>query len=818
MEAYTKTVGVRLLDIPYHLDKEYTYYVPQTLCLQPRTGAFVLVPFGGANKKHTALVTSVGETEDYERLKPVLAPISDQLALTEEMMALVRFLVDRTLCTYGDAVRRLIPADAFARADEYYTARKPHELPADGEKTLNEKSARLFAFISSRSSVRTERLEKEFGTDIRPVLRKLLSDGYITADTVIKEAGGASEEIAVVIPTADTSVLMKPRTPEAQKTLYARIADAERIPVSALLADGYKSAQIKALCTKGLITLEKKEVIRNHYGDLCPVHTELKLSDEQQSAYETLAALAEENAPRAALLHGVTGSGKTSVILALCEKVLANGRKAIVLIPEIALTWQSVAAFTSRFGERIAVMHSGLSDGERFDAYKRIRRGDIDIVLGTRSAVFAPLSDIGLIVIDEEQETAYKSDMSPKYHAREIAKHRVAAHNGLLVMASATPSVESYREAVSGKYTLVTLSHRYTGASLPSVRIADMRSAVPEGEDQIGAELRALLCEAFENGKQSMLFLNRRGFHSMLSCRACGEVILCPHCSVSLTHHKTQKGSRLICHYCGYTIPVPHFCPKCASEHLGFGGYGTQLIEEEIKKFLPDAKVMRMDADTTRERFSQDEITSAFSRGEADILVGTQMIAKGHNFPNLSLVGVVAADNSLFLDDFRANERTFSLITQVIGRAGRSEGGGIAVIQTYNPDNETIRLSSLQDYQAFYKNEIAVRKALVFPPFCDIAVFSLGADEESELRTFSSEFASALSEKQKTAYTDVKMLVYGPFEAPVFKIKNKFRMRIVIKFKNNKRARALFEELLREYSKKSAGKISLSVDINPSST
>ena len=345
-----------------------------------------------------------------------------------------------------------------------------------------------------------------------------------------------------------------------------------------------------------------------------------------------------------------------------------------------------------------------------------------------------------------------------------------------------------------------------------------MRKETLTGEAQIGGELRALICDAYENGKQSMLFLNRRGFHSMLSCHACGEVILCPQCSVSLTHHKTRNGSRLICHYCGHKIPVPHFCPKCASEHLAFGGYGTQLIEEEIRSFLPDARILRMDADTTKERFSQDEITGAFSRGEADILVGTQMIAKGHNFPKLSLVGVIAADNSLFLDDFRANERTFSLITQVIGRAGRSEGGGIAVVQTYNPDNETIRLSAKQDYDAFYRNEIAVRAALVFPPFCDIAVFSIGADEEAELRTFSEEFAQAFSQKLKTTYRDLQMMPYGPFEAPVFKIKNKFRMRLVIKFKNNKRARALFEEMLREYGKKAAGKISLSVDINPSST
>jgi primosomal protein N' (replication factor Y) len=635
---------------------------------------------------------------------------------------------------------------------------------------------------------------------------------------VIKESEGASEDIVSPIPDADTSVLLKPRTPETHRRLWNRVCNEHSLAAQTLIDEGFKPAQIKALEKKGLLSVTKKEVLRNHYADLSQKPTELRLTEEQQNAFETLSRFLEEDSPHAALLHGVTGSGKTSVILALCEKTVAMGKKAVILIPEIALTWQSVSSFMARFGQRIAVMHSGLSDGERFDAYKRIRRGDIDIVLGTRSAIFAPLTDIGLIVIDEEQESAYKSDMSPKYHARDIAKHRAAANKALLLMASATPSVESRREAEKGNYALVRLTRRYTGSALPAVKIVDMRKEALVGEAQIGGELRALICDAYENGKQSMLFLNRRGFHSMLSCHACGEAILCPNCSVSLTHHKTPRGSRLICHYCGYNIPVPHFCPKCASEHLAFGGYGTQLIEEEIRSFLPDARILRMDADTTKERFSQDEITGAFSRGEADILVGTQMIAKGHNFPKLSLVGVIAADNSLFLDDFRANERTFSLITQVIGRAGRSEGGGIAVVQTYNPDNETIRLSAKQDYEAFYHNEIAVRRALVFPPFCDIAVFSIGADEETELRTFSGEFAEALDAKRKAAYSDVQMLTFGPFEAPVFKIKNKFRMRIVIKFKNNKRARALFDELIREYGKKAAGKITLSVDINPSST
>jgi primosomal protein N' (replication factor Y) len=815
MQDYTKTVGVRLLDVPQHLDREYTYYVPQTLWLSLAVGDFVLVPFGGANKKHTALVTSVSETEDYSKLKPILAQINASLSLNEEMMALIHFLCDRTLCTMGDAVRRLIPADAFARSDEYFSISKEASV---SEKKLNTKATLIFGFIAAHEPVREERIEKEFGAEVRPILRRLLADGILITDTVIKESEGASEDIVAPIPDADTSVLLKPRTPETHRRLWNRVCNEHSLAAQTLIDEGFKPAQIKALEKKGLLSVTKKEVLRNHYADLSQKPTELRLTEEQQNAFETLSRFLEEDSPHAALLHGVTGSGKTSVILALCEKTVAMGKKAVILIPEIALTWQSVSSFMARFGQRIAVMHSGLSDGERFDAYKRIRRGDIDIVLGTRSAIFAPLTDIGLIVIDEEQESAYKSDMSPKYHARDIAKHRAAANKALLLMASATPSVESRREAEKGNYALVRLTRRYTGSALPAVKIVDMRKEALVGEAQIGGELRALICDAYENGKQSMLFLNRRGFHSMLSCHACGEAILCPNCSVSLTHHKTPRGSRLICHYCGYNIPVPHFCPKCASEHLAFGGYGTQLIEEEIRSFLPDARILRMDADTTKERFSQDEITGAFSRGEADILVGTQMIAKGHNFPKLSLVGVIAADNSLFLDDFRANERTFSLITQVIGRAGRSEGGGIAVVQTYNPDNETIRLSAKQDYEAFYHNEIAVRRALVFPPFCDIAVFSIGADEETELRTFSGEFAEALDAKRKAAYSDVQMLTFGPFEAPVFKIKNKFRMRIVIKFKNNKRARALFDELIREYGKKAAGKITLSVDINPSST
>lgn len=809
-----KTLGVRLLDIPYHLDIEYTYYVPETIAEEFAVGDFVLVPFGNGNKKLCALVTSTGTAKDYSRLKPVLSSINRPLSLNDEMMALVSFLCDRTLCTAGDAVRRLIPAGAFERADEYFII-VPREA---GSPALNVKASAVLAFIAEHSPVTRRRLEKEFGPEIQPALKTLQTEGYIQADTRIKETGGAVEEIASLAEDADPSSLSKPRTPQSYRKILELLEENGPLPTSALIDAGYKPAHIKALVKRGFLKLTKNEVLRNSYRDLPLDRTERTLNEEQELAFRRLSALMDTEQAHAALLYGVTGSGKTSVILALCEKAVSEGKSAMVLVPEISLTRQTVSLFFSRFGEKTAVVHSGLSDGERFDTYKRIRRAEVSIVLGTRSAVFAPLSHIGLIVLDEEQEATYKSDMSPKYHARDVAKYRAFFHGALLVMASATPCVESYYEAKAGKYELVTLSKRYHGSALPSVTIADMRLSGQDPDEFIGQTLREEMRKTYESGKQSMLFLNRRGYHSLLSCRACGEALLCPNCSVSLTHHKTARGAQLICHYCGYRIPVPHFCPKCGSEHLAFAGYGTQRIEDEIASFLPEAKILRMDADTTKQRFSQDEITASFGRGDADILIGTQMIAKGHNFPNLSLVGVVAADNSLFLDDFRANERTFSLITQVIGRAGRAGGGGHAVIQTYNPENETIRLSAAQDYEAFYQNEIAVRRALVFPPFCDIAVFSFSADEETALRTFSADFAEAFKNKQTHGFEDVKFLMFGPFEAPVFKVRNKYRMRIVIKFKNNKRARALFAVMLSEYGKKAQGKIVLAVDINPTNT
>ena len=807
--AGIKSVGVHILDAPYHIDREYTYYFDGDVA----PGDFVLVPFGKANRKKTALVTSVGECGDYSELKPVTGAISKGLSLGDEFMALCVFLSEQTFCSYGDAVKRFIPSAAFDSAEELLVFASEPSAP------LNERAAAVLSYIKLHGPVKEKKLFSEFGEDCRAVVSSLLNSGVIARDYEIKESVGATCEIAFPREDADERELSRARTPSTYREIWNIVSESDGIEVRELEETGYKRTHIKALEKRGLIEIKTREIIRNHYDGLVADGTLPTLSKTQAAAFSKLDALLKDGAPHGALLYGVTGSGKTSVILSLCKSAVDAGKTAIVLVPEIGLTWQSVSVFAKIFGSRLAIIHSALSDGERFDSFRRIKRGEIDVVLGTRSAIFAPLENLGLIVIDEEQEHTYKSDTTPKYHARDVARFRAAKNNALMVLASATPSVESFYKAKSGVYTLVELSGRYGKAKLPEIIISDMREGEnPAEAGYIGARLEEELDENVRGGKQSMLFLNRRGYNSYVICRMCGNVVLCPKCSVSLTYHKLRHTGALVCHYCGYRQAPPKICPSCSSTHLWYGGYGTQLIEDEIKEKIPSARVLRMDADSTRGRFTQDDIVESFAGGKYDILVGTQMIAKGHNFPKVTLVGVLNADNSLFMDDFRANERTFSLITQVVGRAGRGEMAGRAVIQTMNPYNETIRLAASQNYDAFYEDEIAIRRALVFPPFCDITTVTFSSEEEAQNSSLASSFARALENEARHDFSDVPMQVYGPFEMPVYKIKNKFRVRIVVKHKNNRRYRQLMSKLITEYSARARGAVNLSVDINPTIT
>lgn len=587
---------------------------------------------------------------------------------------------------------------------------------------------------------------------------------------------------------------------------------AEKICKELFQVDG---AAVSLLEKKGLLTVSLQDEMRDPIPFLSPSsEKESPLSPAQQNAFETLKKQWDTSVASAALLHGITGSGKTRVMLELCDHVLAQGKTVLFLVPEIALTGQSASLLARRYRDKVAIIHSALSEGERRDTYVSVSRGEKSVVLGTRSAVFAPLENLGLIVIDEEQDQSYKSDTQLKYHARDVARFRCAHHNAMLLLASATPDIESYYKAKSGKYSLVKLGERYGVAKLPQVQIVDLRPDLRKNPSLLlGNKLREEIKRNLECGEQTILLMNRRGYRRFLSCTSCGEVIRCPNCSVSMTlHNGSQK--RLSCHYCGYATTLPKECPSCSSEHLHAHGYGIQQLEEEIAKVFPEARVLRMDSDSLTAKNSREEILASFRKKEADILIGTQMVAKGHNFPDVTLVGIVMADSALYLSDYRAGEHCFSLLTQVIGRAGRAEKEGRALIQTLNPHHNVFHLASEQNFEEFYEGEIALRKAFQFPPFCQLAVFTVAAEEERKVLMAAKRVSESLSDFLKKEFSDVKVVVYGPFEAPVYRMKNVYRKRFIIKYKNNPRTRALFDRILTEHTDPKET-FKLTLDINP---
>ena len=742
-----------LTDAPYALDRPFDYFCPPAMEEKIRPGSLVRVPFGAANHTRLGVVLKLKETTESARTKPVQAVLDDRYSPDEEMLGLCLFLKEYTLCTFGEAVRTVLPPGAMSEIPNI-RYRKRYAL------ALPEEEVRGLLAAAGRAGIRSD--------GQRRILEYLLPIGEADAD------------LLRALPSV---------TP----------------------------AHLSALVGKGLLRAETEEEIRNPYAALAKERdtSEILLSDAQNTAYRAAETLLLEDAPRAALLYGVTGSGKTKVIMKLIDRTLSLGKTVIMMVPEIALTPQTVQIFCRRYGERVAVIHSSLSQGERLDAYRRIRTGAVDLVIGTRSAVFSPIPNLGMIVIDEEHEHTYKSESDPKYHARDVAAYRAGHHNALMLLASATPSVESFYKAKEGTYTLIPLRERFGGARLPEAVIVDMREELRLGNTSpISRRLLESLSHTAETEKQAILFLNRRGYHSQISCRTCGDVITCPRCSVSLTYHTGRDGGRMLCHLCGHSESPPKVCPSCGSEHLAYLGYGTQRVEGDLSQFLPGMRVMRMDADTTGEKFAYDRMLEDFRAGHADILLGTQMVTKGHDFPRVTLVGVVLADTSLYVSDFRASERTFSLLTQVIGRAGRAGDAGTAVIQTYSPDNEIIRLACKQDYDTFYEGEIALRRELSYPPFCDMVQLTLSAEREDMLFSAAGNLTDFLKERlSEDPYKKYPFVVYGPFEAQVYKLNDRFRLRIVVKCKLNKTTRRLFHETLLMFSDKKS--ITLAIDLNP---
>ncbi len=824
-------VGVRLLEAPYHLDRVYEYRVPDSCRESVRVGSFVILPYGNGNRRVVAVVVYFTDTPAYDesKIKRIDAPASDSISLSEEQLALASFISRRCLCTFGDAAKLMLPPGALGRLRESY------RITGKGETRKTEgvdtEHTDILTYLQTKRVASGDELRLKYPANCMQSLaflqeKSLVEKIYEIAErkdayrTVCRVAVSKEEAEAVLV-----QMSAKGRAPKQRDVLAVLVAEGEMDVQT--LAEKVPSAKsvLDALVKKGIVGQEKvKAERRTAFSEQMTLQRpkELKLNEKQTEAYNTLEALYSSGEPAASLLFGVTGSGKTSVMLAMIDRVIADGKSVIVLLPEIALTPQTYAVFASRYEGRIALIHSGLTPTERYDAYTSIRAGEVSVVIGTRSAVFAPLENLGMIIIDEEHEHTYKSDMNPRYHTRDVAKFRCAHNKALLVMASATPDVETYYYAKQGRYHLVELPERYGGATLPDVKIVDMKSESRSGNiNPVSRELLIHMQERLDRKEQSVIFINRRGFNNYVVCAECGDSIRCPNCDVSLTYHtkKNDYGSgELRCHWCGFRTGEGIKCDSCGSERFLRFGYGTQRVEKEIFDVFPNASVIRMDMDTIENKNTYYEKLNAFRKGEADILLGTSMITKGHDFPNVTLVGVLMADAAMTLDDYRAGERTYATITQVVGRAGRAEKKGLAVIQAMNPQSEIIKLACRQDYKKFYESEIEYRKAANFPPFCDIALLDFVSEKESMLLDYSARMREKIRSLAEEKYKDIPLIVYGPYEAPVYRVEGRYRIRIIVKCRLNNDSRAFFDELMTEHSRSAlAGKPTMTLNFSPTS-
>ncbi|MGE4485056.1 MAG: primosomal protein N' [Oscillospiraceae bacterium] len=731
----------------YSIDRPYDYLIPEKLRREVLVGSRVVIPFGKGNRRCEGIVLSLLEKCAYKSPKPIESLLDPVPVLSGEQMKLALWMRDRFFCTVYDAVHAMLPSGIW--------------FSGDGKRISDKTVEIAYLGISGEDAAAIADQKKMRAPQQASVLRLLASIGSAAVREICYFTGASVQTV-------------------------------------------------RALQKQGLVSTEHKEVFRRP-GYSAIAASEIILTGAQKTVYDGLGALFEKDTAEAALLFGVTGSGKTLVYLSLIKDAVAKGRSAIVLVPEIGLTPQFVSIFAAHFGDSVAVLHSSLTAGERYDEWKRIRQGRVSVVIGTRSAVFAPLCNLGIIIIDEEQERTYKSENAPRYHARDVAKYRCVQENALLLLGSATPSVESMYSAKTGKYHYFELPARYNEKSLPSVIIDDMRPYLCEGKSgSIGTLLRGEIEKNLKNGEQTILFINRRGASNLVVCGECGYTFTCPNCSVSMTYHSANR--RLMCHYCGHSVPVRDECPECGGR-LKFVGAGTQKVEEELMALFPGVGIIRMDTDTVSPSRSHEKLLARFREGRAQILLGTQMVTKGLDFENVTLVGVISADQLLYINDYRAHERAFSLITQVIGRSGRGEKAGRAVIQTFTPGNEVIRLASKQDYMTFFEREIEIRKIMGSPPVSDL--FSLtvsGMDETSVIRG-----CQKIKKSFEHYFADIgEISILGPAPDSVTKVSNRYRYRVSLSCTNTKRVRNTIAHVMREFSDDKENRhISVYADFDP---
>ena len=746
-----KTVGVAVSNATFHFDKLYTYAVMPAQQDAVRLGSMVLVPFGRGSRARMGVVLACDAEPESSKLKYLFDVAPASACLTPELLKLVYFLKERTFCTYYEAVKAVIP----------YGAQYKPAVAADG---------------------------------VTPVLQKQLTRHTEN-----------SYQLAGELPA-------KPKPTAKQLAAVALLSGGPRTQ-GELEEKGISRAVLDNLCTKGVLVCTRVNRSIDLYASIPFQNEPIVLTEEQQAAYGALLPHLEDTAPHSALLYGVTGSGKTLVFLKLIERCLQLGRKALVLVPEISLTPQMILRLKSQFGRRVAVQHSALNHTERLLQWQMIQDGGADIVVGTRSAIFSPLENIGLVIIDEEQEHTYRSESAPRYSAHEVARQRAAENGALLLLASATPSTESYFAAQKGRTQLVRLTKRYGGNPLPSVQIVDMRAELASGNPrEISLALEDAIRRNLEAHKQTILLLNRRGYQTVAQCEDCREVLKCSKCSVPMVYHKASH--KLLCHYCGSQMdPPPKNCPACGGK-LQYRGFGTQKAEEELAKLFPEARILRMDQDSTAAKDAHEKLLARFADHEYDIMVGTQMVAKGLDFEDVTLVGVLGIDSLLFAQGFRAYETVFSLITQVVGRSGRAKDPGFAIIQTTDPDNPVLNLAAAQDYDAFFEQEIAYRRLGLYPPFCGLCVIGFAGGKEIEVARAAARF-SALLGQQAARQPDLPLRVLGPTPGNIEKINDTYRYKLTIKCRNDRRFRDLVRETLGLYEQeKLPSKASVVVDLH----
>ena len=801
-----------IVDVPVNrTNRPFDYRVPDYLRPLIRTGSRVIVPFG-PRKLQGYVVDLLDEVTDVaaERLRNVEQVLDDTPPLTPELLKLGEWMSRQYLCPWVTAVQAMIPAVLKGKAEKWLTATELLDEQACGS------SALLWELFRKRQIPLGE-AEKQF-PDEHMLIPGWIGSGLVTTEYQVRDRVTRKQQTFVrctlsAAEREEAVATLPKRAEQMRKCLLALFRHGDQSVSMHTIQEewGISRATVKSLEAKGWVAVEQVEVYRDPYAQRRFAAGEKpEFTPRQQQVLSPILGSIGEGSYASYLLHGVTGSGKTEVYLEAIEHTLAKGREAIFLVPEISLTPQMVERFKSRFGADVAVLHSALSQGERYDEWRKIIRKQVKVVVGARSAIFAPFENVGLIVIDEEHESSYKQEETPRYHAREVALWRAKENNAVLLMGSATPSLETYALATRGRHELLEMPDRVGNRPMPQVHVVDMREELQaENRSMFSRKLHELIADRLAKQEQMVIFLNRRGFSTFVMCRSCGYTLRCIHCDISLTYHKTNHTAR--CHYCGYTILQPSHCPECQSEHIRFFGTGTQKVEEELAKLFPGIRVIRMDVDTTSRKGSHEELLNKFRRGQGDVLLGTQMIAKGLDFPRVTLVGVIAADTSLHLPDFRAAEKTFQLLTQVGGRAGRHELAGDVVIQTYTPQHYSIVHATRHDYPAFYREEMLQRRRTGYPPYFRLVLVTFSHEEVPVVVRAAHVVGDYL--RQRIAQTTVLL---GPVASPIARVKDRFRFQIMLKYRDEPnlaellaQATAAFEEWNKQQ------KVLMTIDVDP---